>query len=294
MDILYYKYFMDVASGMTIFYAAEENFISQSSLSKAISRLEQELEVQLFDRSRRGMKLTVAGEYLYKELCRLAPEYRLMIQQTKGLKDQKQQLVTVCAIPSFNILNVGYVLNQYSKEHHNIFIKNVRYYDSSIAIKEINEGNIDCGIMHMPFGEQDFLYKHICMDQLFVVLPSDHVLSGKNSISLKEIENEMFIVNIWSKNIVRDIAKAWDLTLHTRTLRVNREDVLLEVAGGNGIALFYRSDLSNVNTSNVKLCAVDEIPSSPIIISVSQDAELDNDKRALYDYLYDTLMRSAE
>ena len=61
-----YKIFYEVAKAGNISKAAKELYISQPAISKAISKLEDSLQVTLFTRSSRGVQLTPEGELLFK------------------------------------------------------------------------------------------------------------------------------------------------------------------------------------------------------------------------------------
>jgi len=63
MDIKQIEYFVSIVETGSFGSAAEELYISQPSLSKQIIALEKELEVKLFDRSKRKIVLTDAGRY---------------------------------------------------------------------------------------------------------------------------------------------------------------------------------------------------------------------------------------
>ena len=68
MDIQTLIYFVDIAEQHSFSAAAESQNISQSSLSKAIMRLENELNVHLFDRKKHPIELTPAGEYAFMKM----------------------------------------------------------------------------------------------------------------------------------------------------------------------------------------------------------------------------------
>jgi len=77
MDIIRLKYFIAVTKTLNFTKAAEELFISHSTVSRAVGELEAEFGVQLFDSNNRSVKLTPAGEHLAKraeELIRLTDE----------------------------------------------------------------------------------------------------------------------------------------------------------------------------------------------------------------------------
>lgn len=67
MELRQLRYFVAVADTLNFSRAAESLYVSQSALSKQISELEQELGVALFDRDRRSVALTSAGQLLLPE-----------------------------------------------------------------------------------------------------------------------------------------------------------------------------------------------------------------------------------
>lgn len=72
--------------------AAENLFVSPSAIMRQVNRLEEELELKLFDRTSKGIKPTVAGEYYYQEIVRWNNEYEGIVKKTKEIaKDTKIQ-----------------------------------------------------------------------------------------------------------------------------------------------------------------------------------------------------------
>jgi DNA-binding transcriptional LysR family regulator len=77
------KYFVTLVEGENFLEVAEKLYISQSSLSKQIKKLEEELEVSLLDRSGRKAKLTEGGEFFYLEAKKLLLEYEKLLENIK-------------------------------------------------------------------------------------------------------------------------------------------------------------------------------------------------------------------
>ncbi len=75
-----------VVENDTFLEAAETLNISQSTLSKKIIKLERELNVKLFDRSKRKASLTEAGRIFYEEACRLNQDYFEMLTRLKPIR----------------------------------------------------------------------------------------------------------------------------------------------------------------------------------------------------------------
>lgn len=83
MDIQGIKFFLSVAETRSFTESAELCNISQSSLSKSIMRLEQELDVKLFDRTQHPVSLTPAGECFYTHFKPMSSSM-LMLWRTSG------------------------------------------------------------------------------------------------------------------------------------------------------------------------------------------------------------------
>ena len=83
MDTKYLKYVLTIARKKNMTKAAEELYVSQSSLSQYLSRLEQEIGVPLFIRAKGELLLTPAGE-LYVEAARKVSRSRRTFTITSG------------------------------------------------------------------------------------------------------------------------------------------------------------------------------------------------------------------
>ena len=83
-------YFIAAVQCDTFLDAAETLHISQSALSKQIMKLEKELDIQLWDRSRRSAVLTEAGHMFYEEALNLSKEYRRNPLSNQRIQGKKQ------------------------------------------------------------------------------------------------------------------------------------------------------------------------------------------------------------
>ena len=79
MEIRQIQYFLSIVETGSFSAAADEQFISQSSLSKKIIALEKEFGVSLFDRSKRKVFLTEAGETFLEHARKINLAYQAMV-----------------------------------------------------------------------------------------------------------------------------------------------------------------------------------------------------------------------
>lgn len=92
-------YFICTVQSRTFFDAAETMHISQSSLSKQIMKLEKELDLTLWDRSKRTAVLTPAGEFFYKEALKISRQYHRSMESVSHFKDCESQTLHIGTLP---------------------------------------------------------------------------------------------------------------------------------------------------------------------------------------------------
>ncbi len=141
--------FMAVAKRLNITAVAEEMYISQAALSKMIQRLEDSLETKLFERNRRGLKLTPEGKFLYNKIqapfesiCEAIAEMQTM--------DEHEQPILKIGYPMTIDVNADY-------EKLNSFIKSYKKSNPGVAFQE--------GVYHfdelknkLRYGEIDVIF----------------------------------------------------------------------------------------------------------------------------------------
>lgn len=144
-----YHIFLSVANHGNITKAAEELFISQPAISKAIQKLEENLGVPLFIRSTRGVKLTYEGTLLYEEVSKAFHSIRIGEEQIKQSKDLGIGHLTIGVSTTL----CKYVLLPYLKK----YIENYPHVRVSIAcqsthetLKLLDSGKIDIGLVGRP------------------------------------------------------------------------------------------------------------------------------------------------
>ena len=157
MDIQTLIYFVDIAEQHSFSAAAESQNISQSSLSKAIMRLENELNVHLFDRKKHPIELTPAGECFYEDVKKMLPNYYHAIRRLKAFTSKCK--VTVCVVPNDPRQNLPYAMQTFRDENPNIYVEFLTQRDFSIAERCLLNGEIDYLIAHDPLHEQEQIEK---------------------------------------------------------------------------------------------------------------------------------------
>jgi DNA-binding transcriptional LysR family regulator len=101
MDLMSLRYFQEVAVHRNFSRAAERFFLSQSTLSRQIANLENELGVKLLKRDTRSVALTSAGAILYEQCPALLAHFDAVIDRLNAAKRGQVETLTVATVSEF-------------------------------------------------------------------------------------------------------------------------------------------------------------------------------------------------
>jgi len=173
--------------------AAEEVFLTQSSVSERISNLERIIGAKLFDRLGRKIILTDVGKFLYERAKGLLEERERVateIQDFLGVKRGELRLGG-STIPG------EYILPKSLKEFHKLYPlinTNLLVSDSKKIQDMVLEGALHVGIVGFINNGQNLEYMRLWNDELVVAIPKDHRWWGREEIEWHELIKEPFIL----------------------------------------------------------------------------------------------------
>lgn len=245
-----YHIFMTVARCKNISGAARELYISQPAISKAISRLEQNLNTSLFLRSSRGVKLTESGEILYRQV---ESAFAAISQGEEQLRQIQELGIGHLSIGVSTTL-CKYVLlpylSRFTRENPHIQIS-ISCQSTYQTMQALENGTVDIGLI----GENDRMDKlffqpvmeiqdsFVCTNRYLdnlkkrVAIPAD-----ADSGRILEHANLMLLDK---ENITRQYVEKYLLSEHitaAQTLEVTSMDLLIDFARIDlGIACVIRN-----------------------------------------------------
>ena len=143
------QYFVAIVESATFFDAAESLHIAQSTLSKQIRNLELELDVQLFDRSRRHASLTDAGRVLYPDAVKLLKGVQGMKQHLAPYQDSRRSVIHLGVLPILHQYRLNPVLRQFAESHPEITLMIDEVEDEPLR-QGFRQGSYDAGWEGLP------------------------------------------------------------------------------------------------------------------------------------------------
>jgi DNA-binding transcriptional LysR family regulator len=290
MRVESFEYFITIAEGSTFLDASIDHNISQSSLSKAIIALENDLGVKLLDRGHYPVTLTKPGRQLYEDLKELAPGYRKLRRHIRAYVQKRD--VSCCVVPSVTICGLKHAFDQFLKLHKDIPIHTSRYRDPNLAVEALQKDEIDFCVMHKPFVPKPQLHMTFLKDDpLYVLLPGDHPLASSSSISLSSLNEETFLATPYGYTILRDLGETVTVLPPNIQKGLLRADIINSISFGTGAAIFYESDISPFRTNNIAVRRLAEMPNNPLVLAVSSLKQLTAWQKTFRNYLISVLRK---
>lgn len=166
--------------------AAESCFITQPTLSMQIKKLEEEMEIIIFDRSKQPLIPTDIG-------ARIIEQARVVLKQADEInnivKDHKKEVsgtIRIGIIPTLAPYLLPIFIGQYKKRYPNIFIKVTEATTENI-VNLLNKDLIDVGVLVTPLREEKILEKPVFYEEMLLYANSAHKLHTQKEITLQDI-----------------------------------------------------------------------------------------------------------
>lgn len=173
--------------------AAERCHVSQPTLSIAIKKLEDELAVALFERSRNQVRATPLG-------LKIIHQAQLVLEQANQIRELadegKDPLGSRLAVGA--IFTVGpYLFPCFVTELQKLAPKMSLYIEESFTAvlrEKLRAGELDAIIVALPFTEADVVTQPLYEEPLVVLMPRDHPLTRQEHISARALEKETVLL----------------------------------------------------------------------------------------------------
>jgi len=192
MDLRELRVFVEVVKQGGFSAATRVLFSTQSTVSKAIKQLEDEVGVQLFDRVGRKVKLTVAGDLVYRHAIALLSERENLqndLADLNGLRRGRIRL-GLSRLGSANLFTSLVV--QFRKRYPGVEIELVER--GVLHLQEaLREGDLDLAICRLPVPDDlDWILVHD--EPLMVLLSHEHPMATASAIELRQLADTPFIL----------------------------------------------------------------------------------------------------
>ena len=196
MTILQLKYVIAIASSKSFREAASRLFVSQPALSSTIRELEEELNIQLFERTNKGIRLTDPGKEFLAYAKEAVSQYELIEDRYLDRDlDKKHFSVSmqhyVFAVHAFINVVKEYDNGKYTFAVHETrtdeVLSNVRSLDSEVGVVAFSKTNER--VMRKLFREYQLEFTPLITRETFVYVWKTHPLASAQALSLEDLKD---------------------------------------------------------------------------------------------------------
>ncbi|AWX55047.1 LysR family transcriptional regulator [Brevibacillus brevis] len=189
MELLQLQYFLTVARMEHMTEAARSLHVTQSSLSKTIQRLEEDLGVPLFDRTGRKLRLNEFGSKFLSRVERALFELEQGKLELRDLSNPEHGTLELAVTTASTLPNI---LRAFRKKRPDIQF-HVQMLSTKEMITLLHRGEVDFCLSSPPLQDDDIECQIVFIDPILVAVPRGHRLADRSMVSLTELKDESFV-----------------------------------------------------------------------------------------------------
>lgn len=259
--------FLNVAQYLNFTEAANHLFVAQSSLSRNISNLEDELGLKLFIRTKKYVRLTPGGAVLYKEFARLMRETEDAIEQAKNVEIGQTGLLRLGVVETQRSENFLPDVLARLREKHPLINVDIQSDNFKGLREKILNHQIDIALtMHfhlLDFPQDKIVAQPFRSTDTVVAIPKDHRLAHAKSVHLGDLADLPLIavspdVSLGAYNNLMKLFNNADISPDKIIYARSIQDMLLRIESGLGYTVLDSNSTSSLNHAVANLELLDE------------------------------------
>ncbi|TVP48655.1 MAG: hydrogen peroxide-inducible genes activator [Mongoliibacter sp.] len=189
MTIQQLEYIIAVDKQRHFGHAAESCFVTQPTLSAQVSKLERELDVILFDRTKMPVIPTEIGMQVIEQAKRVVSESKGIYELLAQLKGDVSGVIKIGIIPTL----APYLLHRFIKSFLEKFPKVKLQVEENVTdeiLRKLKNDELDLGIVVTPLSEPGIVEKSIFYEKFYAYLSKDHKLLEKKELKVSDLKPE--------------------------------------------------------------------------------------------------------
>ena len=264
ISLLQINYFIAVARHLNFTEAAKSLYISQPTISRQISLLEQQIGVQLFERTKRSVILTPAGSLLARELGEINEKVEQVLTKTRKINLEQDGALAIGFLEAMDSDRVcGKAIAQFIDKYPKIGLSFEAHSFNALREKLLNK-TLDI-IFTLSFeidDALDIIWQPVFKTFTSIIISKNNPLSKKENLTLSDCKNEDFFIisrdeSPMGFDSVVSLCRRYGFTPNIARYCHNVESLLLNVEAGLGVTLMDTSIRLSLK-NNFKIVQVDD------------------------------------
>ena len=191
MELKQLEYFQCVARLESMTKAAEALYISQSSLSQTIARLERELGTRLFDREKGRIRLNSRGRMFLQTVNTVFFELSSVRQKLSAMQAQLHNTLSLASTGSKALIPCIQDFYDACPEAQVDFT----FLSRAVILEKLRSRELDFALLDKPAEEEHIVNLDCITQPICALLRRDHPLAGRTAIALRELQSERLLIN---------------------------------------------------------------------------------------------------
>ncbi|MDQ0061627.1 DNA-binding transcriptional LysR family regulator [Paenibacillus harenae] len=250
MELRQLEYFIQICKSGSFTKAKEELGVTQPTLSQQIRVLEDEYNIQLFDRVSRGVEVTEAGKILLNKGNTIMDLLEMARNEIYGRNNKSRETISIGCCPAELEYLAPYFM-RFHQKYPNILLKII---DAEDTENKVLEQRVDIGITAYPISEASIISTHLYKQELALLTHSEHPLAGKSSIPFRSLEQmDSIMFREQNKSLIDMYCLSCGFTLKS-IIETSSTSVLIHwVRRGLGAALIPISLLESLRDDSLRI-----------------------------------------
>ena len=180
------EYILAVDETKNFSRAAKSCHVSQPSLSAQIQKVEEELEIVIFDRSKKPIVTTQKGQQVIEQAKEVLKEFK-KIYDIKTDGGVLRGELNIGVIPSLAAYILPYFVESFSLKYPQVHLK-INEYKTEDMLTALYDDKLDCGLLVTPLYDDKIIERTLFYEKFFVFAAETHELSKKKIITEKDLD----------------------------------------------------------------------------------------------------------
>lgn len=239
MDIDSLKLFCDVIRHKSFTLAANANSLTQSAVSQRLKALENKFGTPLIERHGAQLKLTKAGEVLYKGSVRILANARELEENMREIGGETGGSVRVASVYSVGLYELNPFVKRFLQSYPEIEVR-IEYSRVDKIYRDLISGSIDLGIVAYPLNRPQLRSIPIREDELVLICALNHPFAQRQTISVQELNSQPFVGfegDMPTRKALDEIFRARSVSLKIKVEFDNIELIKRAVEIGLGVSV---------------------------------------------------------
>ncbi|PLZ04013.1 LysR family transcriptional regulator [Burkholderia sp. WAC0059] len=239
MDIRALRYFSEVVRQNGFRRASATLHVTQPAISRSISQLEDELEVELLVRTPKGVRLTPEGEVLYRHASLILRQVGNLGAELRDLRSQVTGTLRVGLPPMTGSVFFGDVITEFRRRYPGIQLQIAEYGTRQLE-SALAEGEVDIAAILLPVDGERFLTQTFVRDRLALLAARNHPCAGLRKVPLRNLAGTPFVAfteDFKVNDLIDSVCRAQGFVPGIAGRSSHLDLIVSMVSSGMGVAL---------------------------------------------------------